>query len=184
VNPLCVGAYDNRSTVHFYHETTSTAPVYSQQSTEVGTSHEQAPVKYCLDLRGTSFQLPPAMTMPSALTQPPSELATGGTHFSTSCTTASGCSVEQYGLLHQYSLPVTAATGDDLWQQLVPTSTYTCLQNTIATEAAAAAAFARSTDGGMTVQSEGPLLIAEEDDSSHSTLRTPELGSEVFLLKL
>ena len=130
-----------------------------------------------------TFQ-PSAMTMPSTLTHLPSQqLSPSGIQLSTSCATAAS-NLEQYGLLRQYSLPATAATGASLWQPDVPTSTYTDLGTTMVTEpppsSSAAATASSIAEEGMMAHSEGALVMAEEDDCPPWT---QELGSEVFLLE-
>jgi len=90
---------------------------------------------------------------------PPAELQIGGIHFQT-CSTTSAASVEQ-----PYQCSVPSTTGDSLWQPVVPTSTYTSLENTgtmVTEPAAAATASAFSPDEGTTTYSEGSLMIAEE----------------------
>lgn len=178
--------------MHFRHEAQSTAPAYTAQRLEDLTSpcRQAAPSKFYLDLRGSSFQpsqLPAQSNVdPSdTLTRLPSETSPGGRlYFSTSCTTAAG-NLEQCGIPPmQHSFSMTTATVENLWQSADPASTYTNLQGTMATEAAAAAAApatACSAHGGMTTHLECPFIITEDD----STLRTPEFHSQVrtFLLK-
>lgn len=125
------------------------------------------------------------MTITSALTHSSAEPSPSVTHSSTTPDDLAAQFGLPYSLPHQYTVPLTVPSDFDVWQQLATTSTSynASLQSSMATQPAAAAAAAAGSEceGLTTVPPERRLVIAEENDSSRSTLRTPELGSEVFL---
>ena len=179
-SPFSVG---DGSSFDLHHEATSTVPACSPRSTEARTAHGQS-APACLDLRGRSFR-PSELLMRSnadpsgTATHLPSETSPGGFHLSSSCATAAG-SLEQLP-----SFPSTAATVVHFLRSGDTTSTYSCLENAMVTEAAATAAATSTTvhsaEGGTTTQLDVSLMISQGDDSTVWTTR--DFGSEVFLLK-
>ena len=79
---------------------------------------------------------------------------------------------------------MTAAADASLWQPVIPTSTNTSLRTTMVTEAPPSAAATTSPsdadEEGTMAQSEGALVMAEEDDSPPWP---PELDLEVLILE-
>jgi len=175
MSPSSAGA---NSPGHFRHETTSiTSATDVRQSTD--TQHEQAPVPYCLDLRGSSFQ-PSALVRSEVdpfamLTCPPVDPFSGGRMHLPEIHVTGRSNLEQCEVLPV--LPFVPVACESLWQPADPTSTYTSLQSSMITEAEAAVASVRNAEeGGTTTHFGSPLMIAEEDDA---IVWARDLGSEV-----